>query len=212
MERFGLGTQDRGNQRSVTTVRRPSPQEPGPNRSADSDDLPPLDELVPLVYAELHDLAHWQLARETRNGTLQTTALVHEIYLKLAGDARVTQRGRDYFFAAAARAMRQVLVDAARRRAASKRGGGNNPPVVSIEVDDTELNRFASDLLDLDRALADLGRHNHRRMQVVECRFFGGMNVEETAAALGVSSRTVKTDWALARIWLRGVLAKAEEP
>lgn len=194
----------------MTKVRRPSPREPDSNRFANSEDLPPLDELVPLVYDELHDLAHWQLARETRNGTLQTTALVHEVYLKLAGDARVTRRGRDYFFAAAARAMRQILVDAARRRATLKRSGARSAHVVSVEPDDPGLNQFASDLLDLDRALADLGQHNHRRMQVVECRFFGGMNVDQTAAALGISARTVKTDWALARIWLRQVLATAE--
>lgn len=173
-----------------------------------SDDLPPLDELLPLIYDELHDLAHWQLVRDTRNGTLQTTALVHEVYLRLANDARVTQRGRDYFFAAAARAMRQVLIDAARRRASLKRGGsdGGGPPAASVDADDHGIDRFAFDLLDLDRALAELGLQNHRRMQVVECRFFGGMNVDETAVALGISPRTVKTDWALARIWLRRAL------
>jgi len=188
------------------TVRGPSPPGSSPNRLADSDDLPPLDELVPLIYDELHDLAHWQLVRDARNGTLQTTALVHEVYLKLAHDARVTQRGRDYFFAAAARAMRQVLIEAARRRASLKRGGGGNPPPVSDEPDDRGLDRFASGLLDLDRALAELGLQNYRRMQVIECRFFGGMSVDDTAAALGVSPRTVKSDWALARIWLHRVL------
>ena len=93
-------------------------------QTAESGRLPPIDELVPLVYDELHEMAHWQLVREHRNVTLQTTALVHEAYLKLVDDSRVTRRGRAYFFAAAARAMRQVLVDAARRRGAAKRGGG----------------------------------------------------------------------------------------
>jgi RNA polymerase sigma factor (TIGR02999 family) len=187
-----------------------SPQGSGPKQSADSDGLLPLHELVPLVYDELHDLAHWQLVRETRNGTLQTTALVHEVYLRLVKDGRVTALGRDYFFAAAARAMRQILVDAARRRGALKRGGGI-PPAVCVDADDASLDSFASELLDLDRALAELGLQNPRRMQVVECRFFAGMSVDETAAALGVSPRTIKAEWALARIWLRRGLGSGGE-
>lgn len=195
----------------MTTVPCPSPHGSDPKRLADSDDLPlpPLHELVPLVYDELHDLAHWQLVRERGDGTLQTTALLHEVYLRLVDDARVTERGRNYFFAAAARAMRQVLVDAARRRASLKRGGGSTP-VVSVESEDAGLDSFATELLDLDRALAELGVQSPRRMQVVECRFFGGMSVEETALALGVSPRTIKADWALARVWLRRTLDAAE--
>lgn len=175
---------------------------------ADSVELPPLPELISLVYDELHEMAHWQLLREHRNVTLQTTALVHEAYLKLVDDSRVTRRGRAYFFAAAARAMRQVLVDAARRRQAGKRGGG--APLVSIDWEGERIDAYASELLDLDRALEDLGHRNPRHMQVVECRFFGGMGVEETADALGVSPRTIKADWALARAWLHQVLGKRE--
>ena len=173
----------------------------------DSGRLPPIHELVPLAYQELRDMAHWQLAREHRNVTLQTTALVHEAYVRLVDDSRVTSRGRAYFFAAAARAMRQVLIDAARRRGAAKRGGG--APLMRVEWGNERVDAYAFELLDLDRALEDLGRRNPRLMQVVECRFFGGMSVEETAAALGVSERTVKADWALARAWLFQVLDKA---
>ena len=173
----------------------------------DSGRLPPIHELVPLAYRELRDIAHWQLVREHRNVTLQTTALVHEAYVRLVDDSRVTSRGRAYFFAAAARAMRQVLIDAARRRGAAKRGGG--APLMRVEWGNERVDAYAFELLDLDRALEDLGRRNPRHMQVVECRFFGGMSVEETAAALGVSERTVKADWALARAWLFQVLDKA---
>lgn len=172
---------------------------------AEGDDLPALDELVPLVFDELHEIARRQLARERANVTLQTTALVHEAYLKLVGDTRVTRRGRAYFFAAAARAMRQVLVDAARRRAAGKRGSGF--PLSSLSDCESEaIETFGSELLDLEGALEELGRLNPRHMRVVECRFFGGMSVEQTAAALDVSERTVKGDWALARAWLHGAL------
>ena len=177
-------------------------------RTEDPAELPPLDELVGLVYDELHKLAHWQLAREHRNVTLQTTALVHEVYLRLVDDSGVSRRGRAYFFAAAARAMRQVLVDAARRRGAAKRGGG--APFMTADWDSGSVDAYASELLDLDRALEDLGRRNPRHMQVVECRFFGGMSVVETAAALDVSPRTIKADWALARAWLFRVLDNRE--
>jgi RNA polymerase sigma-70 factor (ECF subfamily) len=178
-------------------------------QKADSGELPPLGELVPLVYDELHEMAHWQLSREHRNVTLQTTALVNEAYLRLVDSTRVTRLGRAYFFAAAARAMRQVLVDAARRRGAAKRGSG--APLMSVDREGERVDAFASDLLDLDRALEDLGRHNPRHMQVVECRFFGGMSVEETAVALDVSERTIKADWALARAWLHQVLDSDED-
>jgi RNA polymerase sigma factor (TIGR02999 family) len=167
---------------------------------ADPSRLPPLHELVPLVYDELYEMAHSQLVREHRNVTLQTTALVHEAYLRLVDTTQVTAQGRAYFFAAAARAMRQVLIDAARRRGAAKRDAG--APLMSVDWEGERVEAFASELLDLERALVDLGRRNLRHMQVVECRFFGGMSVEETAVALGVSPRTIKADWALARAWL----------
>jgi RNA polymerase sigma factor (TIGR02999 family) len=166
-----------------------------------------VDQLVPLVYDELHAIAHQALEREHGNRTLQTTALVHEAYLKLAGDANVTARGRAYFFAAAARAMRQVLVARARRRNAAKRGGGAD--VVTLgEIGAGD--RFAMELVDLDDALRKLARRNSRQVKVVEHRFFAGLSVKETAEVLGVSTRTVESDWAMARAWLFHALC--EEP
>jgi RNA polymerase sigma-70 factor, ECF subfamily len=164
------------------------------------DPAPSLDELVPLLFDELHAMARRQLAREHANATFQTTDLVQEAYLRLAGDGRATERGRAYFFAAAARAMRQVLVDAARRRNAAKRGAG--AVAVSLDESTGRVDAYGEHLLELDLALRELERRNPRHARTVECRFFGGMTVEDTARALGVSARTVKTDWALARAWL----------
>ena len=163
-----------------------------------------LDELVPVIFEELRVMARRQLSRRHDRYTLQTTELVHEAYLRLAGDARVTQRGRAYFYAAAARAMRQVLVDAARRRNSVKRGSG----VEALSLDDHvgAVDAYADQLLDLDDALRELERRNARSARVVVCRFFGGMSVEDTAQALGVSPRSVKSDWALARAWLYDAL------
>ena len=163
-----------------------------------------LDALLPLVYEELRGLAHRQLAGERAGHTLQTTALVHEAYVRLVDDTRVTRKGRAYFFGAAAQAMRQVLVDHARRHAAKKRGGGARP--VSLDAATLAVDEIANELLDLDRALDELARRNPRHARVVECRFFGGLSVEETAEALDVSPRTVKYDWALARAWLHDSL------
>jgi RNA polymerase sigma-70 factor, ECF subfamily len=158
-----------------------------------------LDHLVPAIYEELHAMARRQLAGERPGHTLQTTALVHEAYLRLVDHARVTARGRAYFFGAAARAMRQVLVEHARRRGARKRIPGTGVPSLGAEG---SVDAFAADLLDLNRALDELACRHPRQARVVECRYFGGMSVEETADALEVSSRTVKYDWAMARAWL----------
>jgi len=161
------------------------------------------ERLVPIVYEELRAIARRQLARERTVGSLQTTALVHEAYLRLVDDARVTAKGKAYFFAAASRAMRQVLVDQARRRGAQKRGG--DQAVVSLSdalAGADPLGDFAADLVELDAALEELAMLNPRHARVVECRFFAGMSVEETAQALEVSERTVKYDWTLARAWL----------
>jgi len=149
-------------------------------------------------------MARRQLSRQHDRYTLQTTELVHEAYLRLAGDPRVTQRGRAYFYAAAARAMRQVLVDAARRRNATKRGSG--AAALSLDEQVGTVDAYADQLLDLDDALRELERRNARSARVVVCRFFGGMSVEDTAQALGVSPRSVKSDWALARAWLYDAL------
>lgn len=163
-----------------------------------------VDDLVPLVYDELRAMAHRQLARERRGATLDTTALVHETYLRLVDQTRVPENSRAYFFGAAARAMRRVLVDAARRRNRLKRGAGARPR----DLDGIQLaaDSFAADLLDLEDALERLAALYPRQARVVECRFYGGLSVEETAAALDLAPRTVKRDWALARAWLFRVL------
>lgn len=159
-----------------------------------------IDNVFPFVYEELRSMARSQLARERRNATLDTGALVHEAYLRLVDETRVASRGRAYFFAAAAQAMRRVLVDAARRRGAAKRGGGARP--VSLDEDQVSVDEFASELIDLDRALDALAAEHPRLARVVECRFFGGLTIQETAEAMGISQRTVKYDWSMARAWL----------
>ena len=163
-----------------------------------------LDELIPLVFDELRRLARRQLAREPPGQTLQTTDLVHEAYLRLADHSRVTAQGRAYFYAAAARAMRNVLVDAARKRCAAKRGAG--APVLSLHEDQAAADTYGAELVELDEALERLALRHPRLARTVECRFFGGMSVDDTATALGVSPRTVKSDWALARAWLYDAL------
>ena len=157
-------------------------------------------DLLPLVYDELRQMARRQLAREYRQHTLNTTGLVHEAYLKLVDPASAPVKTRSYFFAAAARAMRQVLVDAARRRTRIKRGNGDVP----LNLDDFEVSvdGFAAELRDLDDALQRLTALFPRQARVVECRFFGGLSVEETAEALDLAPRTVKRDWSVARAWL----------
>lgn len=170
-------------------------------RTMEAAEAPGVDELVPRIYDELRAMAHRQLAREARNATIQTTELVHEAYVRMVDDDGVTRRGRAYFFAAAAQAMRRVLIDAARKRHAAKRGGGSVAHL-TLEERHVSVDGYASELLDLDTALRELEQRSVRQVRVVECRFFGGMSVEETAEALDVSARTVKSDWALARAWL----------
>jgi RNA polymerase sigma-70 factor, ECF subfamily len=169
-----------------------------------SEKLPAGDEAVALLYDELRELAHRHLAREPGNPTLHTTELVHEAYLRLAGTDALSDRGRSYFFGAAAQAMRRVLIDAARRRTAQRRGGGAARVTLGEEM--ASVDAYASELLDLDRALTLLESDSPRLARVVELRYFGGLSVVETAQALQVSSRTVKGDWALARVWLQEAL------
>lgn len=156
-----------------------------------------LDRLVPLVYEDLRRLAHRQLGREHGGHTLQTTALVHEAYIKLSGSGGGGAVNRAHFLAIAARAMRQVLVDYARRRRAEKRGGG----VAYVTLNDGEQGMDVStdDLLAMDGVLEQL---DPRQRQVVELRFFGGLEEKDIAEALGVSERTVRRDWVKARAWL----------
>jgi RNA polymerase sigma factor (TIGR02999 family) len=164
--------------------------------------------LVPLVYNELRRMAHRQLSREGGPRTLDTTGLVHEAYLKLVDQDTVPIRNRSYFFAAAARAMRQVLIDAARRRNRLKRGGGER--ALSLDESRIAIDDYATGLVDLDDALNRLAGEHPRPARVVECRFFGGLSIDETAEALEVSPMTVKRDWMLARTWLYRDLSSAD--
>jgi RNA polymerase sigma factor (TIGR02999 family) len=169
-------------------------------RTAEDGESTALDQLFPRVYDELRALARSRLADEQRHDSMQTTALVHEVYLRLVDDTRVTQRGRAYFFAAASRAMRQILVDRARQRLAAKRGEGVE--LVSLDQDRAAVDAYAAELVELDDALSRLARRSPRHARVVELRYFAGLSVEQTAEVLGVSPRTVKSDWAMARAWL----------
>ncbi|MFL6228386.1 MAG: sigma-70 family RNA polymerase sigma factor [Pyrinomonadaceae bacterium] len=158
------------------------------------------DELIPLVYDELHRLAHHYMSGERRGHTLQTTALVGEAYLRLAGHGGVRWQNRTHFLAIAARLMRRILVDHARANARQKRGGGAE----MFSLDETAVVSPArsADLVALDEALTQLAEIDPRKARVVELRFFGGLNVEETAETLGVSPNTVIRDWGMARAWL----------
>jgi RNA polymerase sigma factor (TIGR02999 family) len=159
-----------------------------------------VDAAFAVVYDELRRLAHSQLRRENAGHTLGTTALVHEAYIRLVDQTRVDWRNRAQFMALAAMAMRRILVDHARRHGAARRGGGMLR--VPLEHVDLVAQGRAELLLALDAALARLATLDERLVRVVECRFFGGMTEADTAAALGVSLRTVKRDWARARSWL----------
>ena len=159
-----------------------------------------IDRLLPIIYEELRAMAHRQLRKERSSHTLGTTGLVNEAYLKLANNPAISAKGRAYFFAAAAHSMREILVDYARQRNRLKRGG--QAPHTSLKTESMHINEFAGDILELNDALEKLATLNQRHAQVVECRFFSGLSVEETALALDVSARTVKGDWALAKAWL----------
>jgi len=166
-----------------------------------------LGSLFPIVYGELRELAHGQLAGH-RRGTLSTTAVVHEAYLKLLGSQNVDAGNRAHFFSLAARAMRQIMIDYARARLAKKRGGGAAHDV--LDAVDVPVEDRAGELLDLDRALARLGALDERLARLVELRFFAGLSVEETAELTGVSPRTVKRDWQKARAFLHDALRRGE--
>lgn len=159
-----------------------------------------LDELMPLVYDELHRLAHHQLAGERGGHTLQTTALVNEAYLKLVDQKRVKWQSRFHFFSVAAKLMRRILVDYARSRQFAKRGGGASTlPLDEALVITPER---ALELIDLDEALTALAAYDERKARIVELRFFSGLSIEETSELLEVSPGTVMKDWTLAKAWL----------
>ncbi|AHG93790.1 RNA polymerase sigma factor (plasmid) [Gemmatirosa kalamazoonensis] len=166
-------------------------------------DAAALDALVPLLYDELRTLAHRQRRRWVGDDTLDTTALVHETYLKLADRHGASWETRAHFMAAAAQAMRHVLINYARDRRTRKRGGASvRVPLDSVEAQEGEADEEEELLLALDTALRELERANARQGRIVECRFFAGMSIAETALALGVSTASVSRGWALAQVRL----------
>jgi RNA polymerase sigma factor (TIGR02999 family) len=165
-------------------------------------DAAAFERLVPLVYQRLHELARRQLRRQSKEQTLDTTALVHEAYLQLVDETGVSWQDRTHFYAITARAMRRIIVDHVRQRVALKRGGGQAP----LALDDALIGGARDDpelVIAVDRALDSLAAFNERLARLVECRFFAGMTEEETAVALGTSLRTVQRDWIRAQAWLR---------
>ena len=159
-----------------------------------------LDTLMHTVYDELRRIASRQLRRGASDGMLQTTALVHEAFLRLARHENPAWNDRCHFFAVAATAMRQILVDHARRRGSEKRGGGWKR--IDLDKAQLDVDEQTEMLIEIDDALAKLSELEPRLTRVVECRFFAGMTEEETAAALGITDRTVRRDWIKARGWL----------
>ena len=169
-----------------------------------------LDELVPVVYAELRRQARRQLGRERKEHTLEPAALVHEAFLRLSGYQRVGWRNRAHFFAIAARIMRRILVEHARRRGAAKRGRGAATRITTRV--DLRVPERSVDVEALSEALTRLEALDPMQGQVVELRYFGGLSVAETAEALGVSPATVKRDGSVARLWLRRELERGAAP
>ena len=160
-----------------------------------------LDQLMPLIYTECRRIAARQLAAERGDHTLDPTALVHELYLRLIGQRSATWENRAQFFAVAARLMRRILVDHARAHHAGKRGG--DALFVSLRVaGDTPTDAHAVDVMAIDAALERLGALDPEQVRIVELRYFAGLTVEETAQVVGRSARTVKREWQLARAWL----------
>ena len=172
-------------------------------------DAAALDRLLPLVYKELRRVAHRYMRDERPNHPLQTTALVHEAYLRMIDVTRVDWESRNHFFAVSAQMMRRILVEAARRRHADKRGGDASH--VALDEALVPAPERAAELLALDEALERLAALAPRKARVVELRYFGGLSVEETAGVLEVSAETVMRDWRMAKLWLRRDLAADDE-
>ncbi len=170
-----------------------------------------LDRLIPVVHGELRRLARVHMRGESRDRTLQPTALVNEVYLRLAQLPEMNWQDRMHFFAMSSRLMRRVLVDAARARRAGKRGRD----FVRLSLDEGRLANAPAasppDVLALDAALTELAERDERKARVVELRFFSGLNVDETATALGVSVETVARSWRFAKLWLRRAIAGERE-
>lgn len=163
-------------------------------------DAEALERLTPLVYNELHQTAERYMARERHEHTLQATALIAEVYVRLLGGNKVSWRDRNHFYAVCARLMRRILTDFARSRHYQKRGGGARQ--IAFDEDLHISAESAAQLVALDDALSGLAKLDKRKSEVVELRFFGGLSVKETATVLRVSDETVKRDWRLAKLWL----------
>jgi RNA polymerase sigma-70 factor (ECF subfamily) len=166
------------------------------------------DELMPLVYDELHRLAHRYLKKERPGHTLQTSALVNEAFVRLVNQREVQWQCRSQFFGIAAQMMRRILVDYARNRRYAKRGG--NPLQVSLNDDVIVSKQRSADVVALDEALTEFAALDSRKSQVVELRFFGGLSIEETAEVLAVSPGTVMRDWTLAKAWLKRAMTNTQ--
>lgn len=164
-----------------------------------------LDKLMPLVYNEMQQMAHQRLLGERAGHTLSTKALVHEAYLKLVDFNRIDWQNRLHFFGIASQVMRNILVDYAVKKQAQKRGGKQQRVTLGEADAITEMN--IHDLLSVHEALKKLEKLDERQVRVVECRFFGGLTIEETAETLGISTPTVSRDWKMARAWLNRELA-----
>src|SRR5262245_54917466 len=168
---------------------------------SDSGNREALDNLMPIVYEELHRQAARYLRHERDGHTIQATALVHEAYVRLIGQAEVRWQNRAHFFGIAAEMMRRILVDYARRRGAEKRGG--EAIRVTLNEDLNASTEKDLDLIAVDEVLNRLAAIDRQQSRIVELRFFGGLNVDETAEVLGISERTVKRDWSVAKAWIR---------
>ncbi|MFH1755599.1 MAG: sigma-70 family RNA polymerase sigma factor [Candidatus Latescibacterota bacterium] len=181
------------NRHAITEILLKLPREPGSHRVA-------TDRLFKIVYDELHSLASNLMRRERPDHTLQSTAIVHEAYLRLVGNSRIEWQNRAHFFGVAARAMRQILVDHARSRRAAKRGGD----LQRLTLDENLGLEAVSDveILHLEEALTRLGQVHERMVQVVEFRVFGGLKITEIAHVLGLSRQTIQDDWRVAKMWL----------
>jgi len=167
-----------------------------------------LEQLMPLVYSELHRLAHRHIKKERPGHTLQTSALLNEAFLRLVDQRDVHWQSRAQFFGIAAQMMRRILVDYARSRRYAKRGG--NAQQVSFNEELLVSRQLSADVLEVHEALKELASIDERKSKVVELKFFGGLSIEETAEVLGVSPGTVMRDWTLAKAWLRLAMKHAE--